>query len=264
MEATEPHYFGSPEKQLLGIYHPPNSSARAHGVLLCPPGPQEYMRTHWAFRKLANLLVREGFHALRFDYYGTGDSAGATQDGNLAEWRDNIVTAASELRDCSDVKTISVLGFRLGAALAAQTSLDTANLLLWDPVVNGRQYLDELRRTHVSRFSDLLFPPPLPPRGCGGELLGLVHSSEMEADLEGIDLLAGVSCQAERVALLVSEERPEFVSLYAQLEATGSSKGTETEYHYVPDESSSRHEDGVLLSMKILHALVGVLTRRTE
>ena len=78
----QPAFFGTSDKPLLGLYHPPTGPrAREVGVLLCYPGPQEYMSCHWAFRKLAALLAREGFHCFRFDYYGTGDSGGEGEDG---------------------------------------------------------------------------------------------------------------------------------------------------------------------------------------
>ena len=117
----EPHYFGSSDRQLLGIYHPPRGGARAHGVVLCPPAPQEYMRTHMVLRKLASTLAHDGFHVLRFDYYGTGDSSGGPRDGSLGEWCQNIVTAAADLKECSGVTKVSLLGLRLGATLAALT-----------------------------------------------------------------------------------------------------------------------------------------------
>src|ERR1044071_4528450 len=112
----DPHFFGRSERQLFGIYHSPRGKERQHGIVLCPPAPQEYMWSHMAYRKLAGLLARDGFHVLRFDYYGTGDSAGESREGTLAEWRENLVAAVKDLEECSGVAKVSLLGFRLGAA----------------------------------------------------------------------------------------------------------------------------------------------------
>src|SRR6478735_2507229 len=103
MDVVESHFFGTSERRLFGAYHVPAGRFRAHGVVLCPPGPQEYMRSHMALRKLAALLAREGLPVLRFDYYATGDSGGESREGSLAEWQHNIVTATDNLRACSGV-----------------------------------------------------------------------------------------------------------------------------------------------------------------
>jgi alpha/beta superfamily hydrolase len=117
-----PIFFGPSERQLYGVYHPPRGAPRDLGVLLCYPAPQEYMRTHWAMRRLATLLSQRGFHVLRFDYYATGDSAGESSEAALGTWSRDIGLAASELRDVAGVGTVSAVGLRLGATLAAQAT----------------------------------------------------------------------------------------------------------------------------------------------
>jgi pimeloyl-ACP methyl ester carboxylesterase len=258
----EPHYFGSSDRQLLGIYHSPRGRARSHGVVLCPPGPQEYMRTHMVFRQLAVMLARDGFHVLRFDYYGTGDSSGGSRDGNLGEWRQNIVTAAKDLKECSGVTKVSLIGLRLGATLAALTPLHVSNLVLWEPVVNGKTYLDELSEIHTRKFSNLLYPPRLPVRGRGGELLGFALPPEMEADIEVLDLLSGISCRAEQVVLMVSEERPEYLSLQGRLREAASSGGAAVAYHRVRDESQSEHDQAMILPTQALQLMTAALSER--
>ncbi len=76
---TLPLFFGDPARQLFGVYHPAaEGNAAERAVVLCAPSPQEYMPTHWAYRRLAALLAKAGVHVLRFDYFGMGDSAGAS------------------------------------------------------------------------------------------------------------------------------------------------------------------------------------------
>jgi uncharacterized protein len=260
----EPHYFGSADRQLLGIYHSPTGMARAHGIVLCPPGPQEYMRTHMAFRKLATVLAQNGFHVLRFDYYGTGDSSGGARDGSLGEWRQNIVTAATDLKECSGVTKVSLVGLRLGATLAALTSLSVSNLVLWEPVVNGKKYLDELSQIHTRKFSNLLYPPSPPVRGRGGELLGFALPPKMEADIERLDLLGGISCRADQVVLMVSEERPEYLSLQGRLRDVASSGGAALAYYQVPDESRSEHDHAMILPTQAFQLMTAALSGRAS
>lgn len=143
-----PFHFGSSRQPLYGVYHPPRGQgAREHGVLLCAPMGQEYMRAHRAFRQLAMLLARAGIPVLRFDYFGTGDSAGDSDEGTVAQWLDDVGTAADELKDTASVRRVSLVGLRLGALLAARAAKgrdDVDRLVMWDPVASGRAYADEL------------------------------------------------------------------------------------------------------------------------
>src|SRR4051812_9992414 len=177
-----PSFFGKSEAPLLGVYHPPRGTApRDTGVLLCYPAPQEYMRTHWAFRKLATMLAKEGFHVFRFDYFGTGDSAGDSGEATLSKWRENVALAARELRDVASVTKISAVGFRLGAALVATADdLMLTDLVLWEPVVRGLVYLGELEAIQTRRLS-LDLDPPWRASERPAELLGFPFPAAIEA-----------------------------------------------------------------------------------
>src|SRR5262249_18266394 len=140
-----PLFFGTGARKLYGVCHPASPGTapggRSRGVLLCYPGVQEYNVSHSAFRKLATMLSRSGLHVLRFDYFGTGDSSGGMGTGSPEEWVADIRTAAAELSDLCGMPALSIVGFRLGAALAARAvseGLAVQDLVLWDPVVVGR------------------------------------------------------------------------------------------------------------------------------
>jgi hypothetical protein len=65
-------------------------AAEESTVLFCRPLGHECRCTRWAMRRLADQLARTGVHVLRFDYFATGDSAGATGDDNVKRWHDDI------------------------------------------------------------------------------------------------------------------------------------------------------------------------------
>jgi uncharacterized protein len=143
-----PVYFGTSKEPLFGIYHSPKArSGVGSGAVLCAPWGQEYMRTHRALRLLATQLARAGLPAMRFDYYGVGDSAGQSVDGTPGRWVGDIGAAADELRDTASVKELTFIGLRLGALLAAAAAArrkDVRRLVLWDPILEGKDYLGEL------------------------------------------------------------------------------------------------------------------------
>lgn len=154
------HFFGNPQSQLFGVHHPPRGIAAKppRAVLICPPIGQEYIRTHWCLRLMANQLSRSGAHVLRMDYSGMGDSAGFLQEvGSLDQWTEDILTGIDRLKELSGAGTVMLVGLRMGAMLAArvaQQSNDVNSLVLWEPFGDGESYLKELRVMH-RRMLDL-------------------------------------------------------------------------------------------------------------
>ncbi len=105
------------------------------------------MRAHRAFRQLSLSLSKIGFHVLRFDYSGTGDSAGDATAFGMTESVADVGIAIDELRDTADLERVLLLGMRLGGSIAALSTIerdDVSHLVLWDPVFDGPSYVDEL------------------------------------------------------------------------------------------------------------------------
>jgi len=142
-------YFRSSDKPLFGCYHEPSASRlRSCGILICQPIGHEYVNAHRALRHLAARLAEAGFPVLRFDYYGCGDSSGDSEDVSVAQWLKDISAAIVELRRRSGLFPICTVGLRLGATLAtlaAEQRGDVESMVLWDPVVEGEKYFDELQ-----------------------------------------------------------------------------------------------------------------------
>lgn len=144
IEAELPFYFG-PERALFGMFHASGSTARK-AVLLCPPLGQDQIRCHRLYRQLAQALVAEGIAVLRFDYYGTGDSAGDSVEMDWQRCLSDTAVAADELRARSGVDRVFAFGARLGGsiALASAAQASVAGIVAWDPVFDGGAYVAQL------------------------------------------------------------------------------------------------------------------------
>ena len=214
-------YFGDPDDQLFATYHPPDADkGRDRAVLLCYPGQQEYRHAHWSFRKLAMQLASQGFHAMRFDYAGTGDSAGDPPPNALARWTADIGTAANELRELSGLRKIAIVAFRLGAVLAVRASangLVMSDLVLWEPVVEGSAYLRQLEEAQNQFVHELRYPVDM--FRSPDELLGFHLPQEVRTALGGVDLTTGPFGKPGRVLVIDAEARPESDRLVAALTA---------------------------------------------
>jgi pimeloyl-ACP methyl ester carboxylesterase len=209
-----PFHFGLAEMPLFGVYTPPRASvAREAGVLLCAPIGLEYMRAHYAIRLVAMQLAATGFHVLRFDYHGTGDSSGKVGAGQYDIWLEDVVLAARELVDISGARAFTIVGLRMGAVLAiealARRGLKVQGFVLWDPVVDGRKYLALLEEMNT-QMAALREARPQPTY----DLLGAPFPGDLRAAIQEIDLEEGIrTLEAQGVALVISEDRPEYRAL---------------------------------------------------
>ena len=132
-------HFGSRQRRLFGYYEPAQANlSKVRAVLLCHPMGNEQVFAYRTMRQLAARLVRAGFHVLRFDYFGTGDSYGDTGEGDLEGWCDDVETAIEELKDITGATRVDLAGLRLGANLSARVAAhrpkEINKLILWEPL----------------------------------------------------------------------------------------------------------------------------------
>ncbi|WP_148614382.1 alpha/beta hydrolase [Nocardioides rubriscoriae] len=240
-------WFGDPDRPLAGWLSVPAGSGAPDGpvevvggVVLCPPMGEEGRSAHRTYRRLAESLAERGFVALRFDYDGTGDSAGAMADPDRVEaWLAGVVAAHDHLRGLG-VHDVAAVGMRLGATLAASapvqsTDLRWSSLVLWDPCVSGRLFLRESEALHA--FGDDAAP----------EDDGLRHTPGFQYDaatataLRGLDLtrLPRDRPLAARVLLLLRDDRPVPPSLVDRLALEGDAL-----------TASTAHDQHLLLDLK--------------
>lgn len=206
------YFFGPSDGQLLAVLHPRQGDpVPEHGVVLCYPWGHEYVNALRGCRQLATRLARSGFDVLRFDFAGCGDSAGAGEDVDLGHWLADIAAAIDELKARAQISTVSLVGVRLGAslaALAAARRTDVAGLVLWEPVVSGAAYLAELRARHAAflrseaeegRRQDAFSTPD--------EIMGFPLPGSLSHGLERLDLLTLPHLPVKHV-LLIADEHP--------------------------------------------------------
>lgn len=143
-DAEIPFFFGA-DGGLFGMYHVPALPAR-RAMLMCPPLGQDLIRCHRLYRQLAQALAGQGLAVLRFDYHGTGDSAGGSADVDWDRCVADAVTACAELRSRSGVDRVVAFGARLGGsvALAAADRARFTEVIAWDPVLDGDAYVGAL------------------------------------------------------------------------------------------------------------------------
>jgi len=183
-------FFEGSAGQLYGCYDAPRGAARKTGVVIASAHGHEYVQFHRAFVQLARMLAESGVAVFRFDYCGCGDSGGDPESWSLDQWSSDLDHAVGELARLSGVDRIGVVGLRLGGTIACRSDELHSRIdfnVLWDPVVDGLAFLQELRdahqvmlrHAHVTASRDASH---------GEELLGFPAPSSWVAELETIEL----------------------------------------------------------------------------
>jgi hypothetical protein len=206
---VKPVWFGPEERPLFGWLHVPEDGQVRGGVLLSPALGLEAVSAHFAYRFVADRLAAAGFVSLRFDYDGTGDSAGRQDDpGRVGAWLESVRTAIDFMRSLGLGRT-SVVGMRMGATLVAESlgsgpsSID--DLVLWDPCASGRAFL----REQSALWSFVLGAQSIARPSDEGsvEIPGFVYDKETVADLSSLSIANGDGPMADRVLVLTRANR---------------------------------------------------------
>jgi pimeloyl-ACP methyl ester carboxylesterase len=217
-------FFGSSERPLYGVHHAPSGPPRDVGVVLFYPGVHEYSAAHWAMRTLALTVAATGFPTFRFDYRGTGDSAGEPGEATVESWVEDARAAHEEIKHAAGVERVAFVGLRLGAVVAALATTvlpAVESLLLWEPVVSGVRYLEELELLDETLRLRLMHPFRRPGEE---QLAGYEFPERVRRSIAAVDLCS-VGPRAGRVEAVVSDPRGEVEALRRAFERMGTEMG---------------------------------------
>ncbi|HEY8065918.1 MAG TPA: alpha/beta fold hydrolase [Methylosinus sp.] len=194
------------------------------GVVMCASIGYEGLCAHQSWRVLADRLAAAGLPTLRFDYPGEGDSLGDPADPALVDsWREQIHMAVRWMREAIGVREVTLVGLRLGAALAAEVG-GVERLVQIAPVVKGSSYLRELKMMARVLAASGATPEASIAAATSGDdihLEGFAITQSMAAAIKRIDLTRLEAAPAERVLLLhdpAARPAPEFLQ---RLESLG-------------------------------------------
>jgi exosortase A-associated hydrolase 2 len=136
------------------IYHAPaDAHARRGAVVYVHPFAEEMNKSRRMAALQSRRLAAAGFSVLQIDLHGCGDSSGDFVDARWETWVRDVKAAVGWLKERVDAP-VSLWGLRLGALLAADVARDPGmgidRLLLWQPVVNGAQFLSQFLRLRLA------------------------------------------------------------------------------------------------------------------
>lgn len=208
----KPSFFKSGNHDLYGIhYQPPEiqpQQSRSHAVLICHPIGHEYPRSYRNLQQFSIQLTQAGYDVFRFDYAGTGNSSGDSAKLTAKRCSNNIETAATYIRQQSECQQLSIIAVRMGAPFVLNANIDQLqNLILWDPVVQGKHYINMLEGFHNHALTSMTLFRKVRKKSNINQLFGHAMSTEKRQSLSDINLLtttASTSISAEKQVLISS------------------------------------------------------------
>lgn len=181
--ALIPSLLNSSIGDIYNIVHKTTKNS-TKGVIFCQSLGHEYIRAHKVICSLANDFSKLGYHSIRFDYFGTGDSTGLNEEINLKSCIDSFSEVLKEFISNYYLNEIIIIGNRFGSLIPLLTDLDKfndiiSNLILWDPLLNGQDYLNEIRNAHIERLGK---------QKSINELIGFKYSTDFINEIRDIEI----------------------------------------------------------------------------
>ena len=167
----------------------------------------------------------------------------------------------AEIQKRSDVAKLCLVGLRLGGSLAMMAGAqrqDINGIVLWDPVVDGESYIQELTSAHKEMLRQYYLQ-----RECLGteeeatEILGFPLTDLTLAELSKVNLLAIRKMPANRILVIESNRE----AVWKQLREHLHSLNTRCEFQQVPGPQLWKEDmNRVLVPSPILDAVVSWLS----
>lgn len=149
-----PMFFENGYCRLFGILHEPVAAPTGYGWVFCHPFGEEKLWAQRVYVSFARMLAARGAWVLRFDAMGNGDSEGQFSKSSVETMLADIGYAIGLLERSSEATLrVGLLGLRLGAtvaALAAERYPNVSTLVLWEPIIDGAKYMQELLRINLT------------------------------------------------------------------------------------------------------------------
>ncbi len=132
----------------VAIMNRPVGKPRSVGWVICHSFGAEQVSLARLEALVARDLAANGFPVLRYHGRGYGDSQGELDEISLSSHLDDARAAFELMRTESDVDDVGLVGARFGGLVAGLTAdpMGSRHLVLWDPVVDGQQYVEHLLR----------------------------------------------------------------------------------------------------------------------
>lgn len=151
-----PVFFPADDEMLFGILSEPTVEPKGIGIIAVPGGgwiPSTHRNGMWV--RLARALAADGYHTLRFDWHGVGESSGLLEHYELAEPFTGDIAAAAEFLASKGLDRIVLVGTCFGGrTVNASTSHVTnlAALAMFSAPLRDKPNAEDLQKRSIGWF----------------------------------------------------------------------------------------------------------------
>jgi len=138
----------------------------------------------------------------------------------------DVFSAAGYLMERSGMGNVSVVALRAGSILASKavcSGLNVNDVVLWDPILEGAEYLSDITKIHKSLLDEkcTMFPYPTEKdlRLHPDELLGFRYSPDFRAQLKSFSFSEQSFPGCNEIKLIVSEQTESLLALKKRFES---------------------------------------------
>ena len=193
-------FLPAPGGPRLCVCHRPADDGNVRGTLLfVHPWAEEMNKSRHAVAVGSRALAREGWAVLQIDLFGCGDSSGEFGGATWDAWLQDVALAAKWLVGRFGVVP-GFWGLRAGALVIADylAAGGVGNgVLLWQPVISGKQHLTQFLR--LKMVNEML--GNVAERSGTQELRGRIAKGE-HVEVAGYRLSEGLAGGLERADLV--------------------------------------------------------------
>jgi len=149
----QPFFLDGAAGRLFCLFVGPAPHApRRGGVLFVPPFAEEANKSRRQVMLQARELAAVGYGVMLVDLYGTCDSEGDFEQGRWDLWRSDLLAGLRWLEN-GGFSPVVLWSLRWGSLLAVDLASELGErprLVLWQPVLDGRQHNDQFIRMRVA------------------------------------------------------------------------------------------------------------------
>jgi exosortase A-associated hydrolase 2 len=149
---THPAFVNVNNRRLFTLEIAPAGPSKGT-VLYLPPYAEEMNRCRCHVAESARALAAAGQRCLILDHHGTGESDGGSTEADWENWKADAIAVAQGLVK-RDRLPLTLWGMRTGALLATEVAhagvVDVDRLLLWQPVLDGKNFLTQYLRLRIA------------------------------------------------------------------------------------------------------------------